>query len=79
MNPIGQCVDQFIKQVHNFRSALLQALDNFHAGEQTLFLSFQTLDLFDLLVEQGDFLGQDIVSLILVADKTIEGPADQHN
>jgi len=47
---------QLIEQMHDFRTAALKLLDDFHTRQQTLFLLFQTENLDNLLIQLRDFI-----------------------
>ncbi len=54
--------------MHDFRTALLQLLDDLHARQQALLLALEPVDFGDALFQLGDLVGQSLVARLLVRD-----------
>jgi hypothetical protein len=57
--------------VDDFRTRTLQLLDDFHARDEARLVSFEAVDLFDLLVELFDLSLEPLVARLLRADHRV--------
>ncbi len=79
VNTFGQLAYEFVEQVHDFRSALLQLVDDLHACEQALLLPLEPVDLLDRALQLVDLLGQSRITTLLSGNHLRIGEHRQHH
>jgi hypothetical protein len=65
---VGHRAHELVEHPDDDRPVALQLLDHAHAIDELVALALQILDLFDLLVEFADVLGDVVVARVLVID-----------
>jgi hypothetical protein len=65
--------------MHDLGTALLQLVDNLHAGEQTFLLALEPVNLGDALLELDNLVRQALVAGLLVGDHLTVREYGQHH
>ncbi|MPN63768.1 hypothetical protein SDC9_211534 [bioreactor metagenome] len=72
VNTFRYLLDQFTQQINRLPAVTLQVLDDLLTRKQCLSLLFEAFDLIELLVQDGNFLLQEIVGTLLLADRIVD-------